>query len=345
MPAPLLVGAMAVVAACLSAALILLLRPWLRTYALASPNARSSHQEPTPQGGGIAVVSAVLATAWCVAALYPGILDQQLQPFLALTAAAALLAIVGAIDDIRGLSEAPRLALQCLAVGTVVATLPTDFQIISFIPGWLERLGLFVVGVWFVNLVNFLDGIDWMTVAETVPITAAIGLLGFFGVVSWLTSVVALALLGAILGFAPFNKPVAKLFLGDVGSLPIGLLLGWLLLQLAGHGYLAAALLLPLYYLADATLTLFRRLAAGERIWQAHRGHFYQRATERGFSVREVIARVFFVNLVLAALALLTVAYRGPVVSTLALVTGSALVAGLLAHLARGKGRKGLQSP
>ena len=96
-----------------------------------------------------------------------------------------------------------------------------------------------------------------------------------------------------MLGFAPFNKPVARLFLGDVGSLPIGLLLGWLLLQLAAKGHLAAALILPLYYLADATITLACRIARGEPIWQAHRTHFYQRATDNGFSVPAIVTRVF----------------------------------------------------
>ena len=86
-----------------------------------------------------------------------------------------------------------------------------------------------------------------------------------------------------MIGFAPFNKPVARMFLGDVGSLPIGLLFGWLLIVLAGRGHLAAALLLPLYYLADATITLLRRFAAGEPIMQAHRSHFYQRAIGRRF--------------------------------------------------------------
>ena len=79
-------------------------------------------------------------------------------------------------------------------------------------------------------------------------------------------ALVALALCGAMVGFAPFNRPVARLFLGDVGSLPIGLLLGWLLILLAGSGHLAAALLLPLYYLADATITLLRRSANGEPV-------------------------------------------------------------------------------
>ena len=78
---------------------------------------------------------------------------------------------------------------------------------------------------------------------------------------------------------------------------------GGCLLQLAGRGAIAAAILLPLYYLADATITLARRLIRGEKVWQAHRSHFYQRATDRGFTVSQVIAHVFAVNIALAALA------------------------------------------
>ena len=143
-------------------------------------------------------------------------------------------------------------------------------------------------------------------------------------------SLVAAALFGAMLGFAPFNKPVARLFLGDVGSLPIGLMLGWLLLQLAGKGHLAAALILPLYYLADATITLACRIARGEPIWQAHRTHFYQRATDNGFSVPAIVARVLLVNLALAALAVMTVQRTQLVVSLAALAASIAVVSGLL---------------
>ncbi len=134
---------------------------------------------------------------------------------------------------------------------------------------------------------------------------------------------------------------MARLFLGDVGSLPIGLLLGSLLLLLAAGGHLAAALLLPLYYLADATITLVRRLARGERVWQAHRTHFYQRATDRGFSVTEIAGLVFAVNLGLGALALFTVLAPGRATDIAALVAGGVLVAGLLAAFARGKKRSG----
>ena len=138
-----------------------------------------------------------------------------------------------------------------------------------------------------------------------------------------------------MLGFAYFNRPAAKLFLGDVGSLPIGLLIGWLLVLLAGSGHLTAALLLPLYYLADATLTLLRRLSNGERVWQAHRTHYYQRATDRGFSATEIVVRVFAINLGLGALAVATVMAGSLIVNAIALICGAALVGWLLYSFTR----------
>ena len=258
-----------ILAGVLTAGLIALTWPWLKSYALARPNARSSHRQPTPQGGGIAVVVATLAVAWGAVALLPAFAADQSGQFLAVTAAAIGLAFVGAIDDLRTLPAALRLVLQCIAVGAVIAMLPSELRILPVLPWWVERACLLLGGVWLVNLVNFMDGIDWMTVAETVPgdrrhrparpfrrdRTAA---RRWWRPRCWARS----------LGFAPFNKPVAKLFLGDVGSLPIGLLLGWLLLQLAANGHLTAALILPLYYLADATITLARRIAKGEPFWQ-----------------------------------------------------------------------------
>ncbi len=192
-------------------------------------------------------------------------------------------------------------------------------------------------GVWFINLMNFMDGLDWMTVAEVVPVSAAVALIGLIGGAPAAAVIMAVGLLGAMIGFAPFNRPTARLFLGDVGSLPIGLLLGWGLLMLAGRGHLVAALLLPLYYLADATITLGRRIAKREKIWQAHRTHFYQRATDGGFSVPEIVVRVFVLNVSLAALALVSVIEPDPRVDLATLALGSALVAWLLLTFARGK--------
>ena len=129
---------------------------------------------------------------------------------------------------------------------------------------------------------------------------------------------------------------MAKLFLGDVGSLPIGLMLGWLLITLAGNGHWAAALLLPLYYLVDATVTLLRRIVAREPFWQAHRTHFYQRATDRGFTVPQIVARVFVVNLVLSGLAFVTVWSGRADVSLAMLMLGLAIVGILLVVFTRG---------
>jgi len=333
-------GPTALVALVLSFGLMLLLRPWLERYAMVRPNARSSHYQPTPQGGGIAVVMATLVVAWGAVVLSPTLLHNQAGQFLAVTAATALLAVVGAIDDIRPLPAAARLALQCIGVGAVITALPNELQILPHVPWSMERACLLLAGVWFVNLVNFMDGIDWMTVAEFVPVTGAIVLLGLVGAVEPLPALVAAALVGAMIGFAPFNRPVAQVFLGDVGSLPIGLLLGWLLVELAAKGHLAAAFILPLYYLADATITLAGRIVRGEAFWQAHRTHFYQRAIDHGLAVRGIVTRVFLANLALAALALVTVVADNIVVSLAMLSAGAVMILWLLAVFAGVKNQR-----
>lgn len=322
-------------AAC-CAALIVVLRPVLERYALARVTGRSSHQKPTPQGGGIAVITATLVLSLLVLAAGASVGSGAVTAFVPAALAALLLAAVGIVDDIRTLQPLPRLLLQVLAVGLVVAALPDQARIVPLLPASLERALLVLAGVWFVNLVNFMDGIDWMTVAEVVPVTLYLVVIGLQGGLPAHATVVAVALCGAMLGFAPFNQPVARLFLGDVGSLPIGLLLGWLLLLLATQGHVAAAILLPLYYLADATITLLRRLRAGEKVWQAHRSHFYQRALGR-FTVRQIVGHVFVVNLMLGSLATATVVVPSPVLTGSALVAGGLLVAALLYRLEKAK--------
>lgn len=312
------------------AVLTLVLMPLLRRYALARPNARSSHKVPTPQGAGIAVIAATLIAAEGVIALAaPGVTLP-----IWLLAATLLIAAVGAVDDLRPLGVLPRLGLQALAVAAVVFTLPGDLRVVPALPLGLERAIAFIAGLWFVNLVNFMDGLDWITVAEVVPLSLTLAVFGLLGVLPMPAALLAATLGGAMLGFAPFNKPVAKVFLGDVGSLPIGLMLGWCLLQLAVHGHPVAALLLPLYYLADATVTLLRRMARREQFWQAHRSHFYQRATDNGFSVLAVSGHVLATNIILAVLAATSVATDSLVIDGIALTVGAVIVALLLLRFA-----------
>lgn len=328
-PDPIFSLLIALVAALLSAGLIYLLRPLLLRYALARPNARSSHRLPTPQGAGIAVIAATLAVAGgCSAVVHPAI-----PPVV--FAAALLISLVGAADDIRSIPVVPRLLLQAVAVGAVVFTAPTELRVIPLLPIGIERGLIFMTGIWFVNLVNFMDGLDWMTVAEVVPVAGAIVLLGLLGKLAPPATAAAAALCGAVLGFAPFNRPVAKVFLGDVGSLSIGLLLGWCLLQLAYEQHLAATLLLPLYYLSDATATLVRRMARREPFWTAHRSHFYQRATDNGLSVLRVVGEVFTLNVFLAALAIASSVVTSRFFTAILLSAGGIAVAFVMTRFSR----------
>jgi UDP-N-acetylmuramyl pentapeptide phosphotransferase/UDP-N-acetylglucosamine-1-phosphate transferase len=321
-----------IAAAAVSFGMLLLLRPVLQRHALAHPNARSSHKTPTPQGGGIAVIAA--ATGVVAASFLFGVPGLSGHSMWLVLAATVFIAVVGAVDDVRSIAVMPRLILQIVGVAIVLAAMPDDLRVVSFLPYWLERALLGLGILWFVNLANFMDGIDWMTVAEVVPLSAGLVLFGFIGALPRDATVMALALCGALIGFAPLNRPVARLFLGDVGSLPIGLLLGWLLVVLAGSGHVVAALLLPLYYLADATITLLRRLAHGEPILQAHRSHFYQRAMDSGFSVYQIVGRVFLLNIALFALAATTLVTTSYVLHAAALIAGCVLVVGLLYRFA-----------
>jgi len=320
--------AIAAIACMLSVAFIVGSRTLLVRYAMARPNARSSHSSPTPQGGGIGVIGATIVAVGCVYLLVPEAMGDPGR-VVSLFASIIALAALGLTDDIRPLNAMPRIILQIAAAALVISTLPADLRLVPSLPWWLERTFVLIGCVWFINLVNFMDGIDWMTVAELVPITAGLGIFGLMGALPQDATFVAIALFGAIVGFAPFNRPVARLFLGDVGSLPIGLILSWMLILLAGNGHLAAALLLPLYYLADATITLAGRITRGEPIAEAHRDHFYQRATS-GYGIYQIVGIVFALNVVLVALAAVSIWNAAAVCQIAVLAIGGALVGAVL---------------
>ena len=325
----------ALAAALLSAGMTRMIRPLLSKHALAKPNARSSHRIPTPQGAGIAVIAATLVAA---GGIFAGGTGSNSNFPVALFAATLFMAAMGFADDMKPIPVLPRLLLQAIAVGAIVLAIPDDVRIVTILPLPIERGFVLFVGLWLVNLVNFMDGIDWMTVAEIVPVTAAIAMLGLFGEVSPAVAIVAAALCGAMIGFAPFNRPIAAIFLGDVGSLPIGLLLGWCLLHLASHRHMTAALLLPLYYLADATLTLLRRMVRGEPFWAAHRSHFYQRATDNGFSVMQVVSEIFVLNLALAILAAISIKVASPGADAILVALGAGAVIFVMLRFSRPRG-------
>jgi len=276
----------------------------LRHNILDTPNARSSHDVPTPRGGGIGVMS-VLLPVWIVIAFAvpsePGITARWVIPL-----AAIALAAISWIDDLRTLGALPRLGVQVLAaIAGVMMLQGPVFQ--GLLPFWLDATITVIGWIWFVNLFNFMDGIDGISGVEAIGIGGGVALIGFLAFNSqtslpWHGLVIA----AAAAGFLVWNWHPAKIFLGDIGSIPLGYLLGWLLLSLAASGYLPAVIILPLYYLVDATLTLLRRLQRGEKIWRAHREHYYQKAVQNGRSHAQVSTAVALTNIGLVVLAVLT---------------------------------------
>ncbi len=315
----------ALVAAALSAGLVAAAMPLFRRYAMARPNARSSHREPVPQGGGAAVAAATLLVLATLALLQPPS-AANLGALVAVATAVVLLGLIGAVDDIRNLPVLPRLGGQLLAVALAVTALRLAGGPVLPLPLIIELAALTVAGTWFVNLTNFMDGIDGITLAGFMPLAAGAVLVatqagGGPG------AALAPIFLGALAGFVWFNLPKARLFLGDVGSLPIGLIGGALLLDIAQHGAFAAAVILPLYHFTDATTTLLGRMARRERVWEPHRQHAYQRAVDGGWSHTRVSGIVLALNAVLVGLALLTLG-RGWLGQTVLVIVALALVTG-----------------
>lgn len=302
---------------------------WLRRRALLDhPNERSSHAVPTPRGGGIGVL-AVLLPAWALtASSWPA--DLYLSFWIVLAGMLALAAL-SFIDDLRSLPSGLRLIVQLAAVAAVLIALPADRLVFQgLLPALPDHVLAGFVWLWLVNLFNFMDGIDGISGVEAASI--GVGSAAVAALTAGLGFLVApsLALAAGAIGFLGWNWHPAKVFMGDVGSIPLGFALGWLLIALALAGRWEAALILPAYYFADATLTLLRRASKGEKIWRAHRSHFYQRAVQRGASHDWVATRVLAANIGLIILALASLSLPSPI----ALLAAALVVAFLLYRLA-----------
>jgi UDP-N-acetylmuramyl pentapeptide phosphotransferase/UDP-N-acetylglucosamine-1-phosphate transferase len=289
------------------AATRMLLETLLARDILDRPNERSSHAEPVPRGGGAGLV-AIALLSWLMLAVLTGTLP-QIWPVVA---GGALIGVVSWLDDVRGLSALPRFAAQVVGVVLVLVLLPGDALLFDgFLPLVLDRIFLALAWLWFVNLYNFMDGIDGMTGVETISVAGGVALIVLATVAAaggeWSRAPMAAVVAGGAAGFLVLNWHPARVFIGDVGAVSLGFLVGYLLVWLAAaEGQWAAAILLPFYYWADATLTLIPRLIRREPVWEGHRRHSYQIAVRNGRSHAWVAGRVALHNVVLVALALVS---------------------------------------
>jgi UDP-N-acetylmuramyl pentapeptide phosphotransferase/UDP-N-acetylglucosamine-1-phosphate transferase len=289
----------------------LLLTPVGRRIALDTPNERSLHERPVPRTGGIAIALGVAAA--CVLS-WPGL------PTILIAAAA--LAAMSFVDDIVGLPTLTRLALH---LGAAAAVLALDLEVDAPLAFVVLALSL----AWTANLYNFMDGADGLA--------GGMAVFGFgaYAIAAHLVGATTLATLcasiaAACAAFLVFNWHPARLFMGDVGSVPLGLLAGALGLQ--GWRIGAWPLWFPLLvfapFMCDATLTLFKRLARRERVWQAHRDHYYQRLVRLGYGHRGMATIEYAAMAGCALLALLV--YRQPAaIQGIALAIAAVALAGV----------------
>ena len=279
----------AVAAALLSAVLVRLM---IRLAVMDVPVHRSAHDRPIPKGGGVGAVAAILLGTPALLALLPGG-GARWPAAVLLLSAVLLLAAVSWLDDLRQFGYRAKLAAQgggaVLVVAAALWTAGPSASwpiMVLFVPVALAWLMLTT------NATNFIDGLNGLASGST-TITCLAGVWLGWSLNDPLLFAVSLMAAVGLLGFLPFNYPRARIFLGDVGSQPAGLVAGGLALLVLADGGGWRALLVPLMLagiLWDVLLTLVRRAVAGERLAQAHRGHLYQRAARGSMTPPTVAA-------------------------------------------------------
>jgi len=263
---------------------------------IAHPNERSLHSQPTPASGGLAILSGLVFGWSIVYWQWPNVMGM---PWV--YGGALIVAGISLWDDWRALPPGLRLAAHLLAASAVVGSGLSPLTIA--LPGltipiasWFAVIITLLFVIWMINLYNFMDGMDGFAGGMAVFGFSGYALLGWIGgEPSFSMASLLVALASA--GFLWFNFPPARIFMGDVGASTLGYLAAVFALwgtQLALFPLWAAGLLFS-PFIVDATVTLIRRLLAGERIWQAHRTHYYQRVVRLGWSHRKTVLWAYIV--------------------------------------------------
>ena len=266
-----------------------------KLYLLDHPNERSLHAAPLPRTGGLAIFGSVLLGVIVSFAVGAGS-ALQTDTAIWILSMALLIGAVSFWDDRAGLSPALRLGVHALAAagvvwgaGLQVRTVPVPF-VGTLSLGWLAVPATILVLIWMTNLYNFMDGMDGFAGGMTV-----LGY-GFLGFMAWrgghhYLMVLALLIGTAAGGFLFYNLPPARIFMGDVGSVPLGFIAAALAVMGTRDGLfdIWVPLLIFSPFVADATVTLVRRLLRGEKVWRAHREHYYQRLVLAGWGHRRTV--------------------------------------------------------
>ena len=255
-----------------------------------TPNSRSLHSQVVPKGGGLVIIVATASLIGIYAAMYQSIAVMH----VLIASLVGGIAVLGWFDDRHSLRIRTRIIVQ-IAIACAMVYLLAPFQGINIAgyrfeqPDWLLFVGLVVWIVWMTNLFNFMDGIDGLVATQSTIAAIVLG--------SWFHQAGApelvslnLALAGALAGFSILNWRPARVFLGDIGSLTLGIYfavmgsIGWTVYRLPVEAFV----LLYGVMLCDTSVTLAVRIFKGERWWEAHSSHFYQRLVGLGYNHAQV---------------------------------------------------------
>ncbi len=322
-----------------------LCRPGSKLYILDHPNSRSLHESPMPRGGGLAILVAVVISGTISAALYGTSSD-----LLWLGIAALMIAGVSFLDDWLTINLGYRIAVHFFAAyviiweGLAVESLALPGVVWSFPEPVMTAFSLLFV-VWMVNLYNFMDGMDGFA--------AGMGLMGFggFALLGWIagdTRFMALNLIVAAAagGFLVVNFPPAKIFMGDLGSSLLGFLAAAFALWAERDGlfplWVSVLIFSPL--IADATITLLRRILKREKFWQAHKTHYYQRLVQLGWGHRRTVLFEYGVML-LSGVSAIVVVHSGTSVQWTVLVAWLLAYSLIMYFVYRLEARQGITLP
>lgn len=261
---------------------------------LDTPNNRSSHQSPTPRGGGIAIAASVLIAAFLATTM--GYLDKSIWAWL--IAPAILISLLGILDDFFNLSIKLRLAIQFILATTGILLLRTTQPSFSLLDYALLITMIFFV-TWMTNLYNFMDGINGLAALELISVCT--GMILIYTLLDTRESSIYLMLIlaASVCGFLYWNFPNARLFMGDSGSLFLGFCLGLLALESANENLnlVAAWLIMLAVFVVDATYTLLYRIISGQAFSQAHKSHSYQKCAVKYQSHARVTLTIVAINI------------------------------------------------
>jgi UDP-N-acetylmuramyl pentapeptide phosphotransferase/UDP-N-acetylglucosamine-1-phosphate transferase len=294
---------------------------------------RRERGAPLPRAGWPTVAGVLLPALALLALLAPQAVPDT--PLWTVLVGAALLTAVSARADSAGVPRFLRLGAQAAAVGLGLGAIESAGPVFQgLLPHALDVAAAGLAWLWFLNTFDLMDGADGLAAGGAACFAGGLALIALAGSATPMVAAPALVVAAAGLGLLVWNRPPAAVQLSSAGSLALGYLVGWLLLEAAARGAWAAALILPAYFVADASLTPVRGLAGGEAALRPHVQHFYQRALRRGLAPRAVVVAVVIANLVLIAMAL--GAERG---ERLAGLIGAAAVVIMLVRYLLGLGR------